>query len=251
MGIEQPVERMDYYHIPEPFNQNINIERLLIQTRYKIAADIISGSVLEVGCAFGSGAKLLKELGSRHKEYIGLDINQKAVDIATAEYRSFGSFVVGNAEHLDMFAAEQFDYVICFENIEHVFNPRNSLKEINRVLKPHGRLIVSTPNRKNWGIPDNNEFHLRHYTLQHLVGELEECGFDAEALKGIYLYFNDTLVIRGLRWFGIPISKIINKYKTIYTALFFLGKQFPTKSRLLLGIFKKRETFPLDRLIKK
>lgn len=249
MGFDKPVERMDYYNIPETFKQNINVEQLLIQSRYKIAADIIRGSVLEIGCAFGSGAKLLRELGAKHIEYIGLDIDPEAINIARIEYHSFGSFVIGNAESLEMFSNEKFDYVICFENIEHVYNPRNALKEMNRVLKPNGRLILSTPNRANWGVADDNEFHLRHYSLQHLKGELEECGFDAESVKGIYLFIDKTILYRGLRKLGIPISRLINRYGFIHKSLFFLGKIIPQKSRLLLGIFKKRNAFPSNRLI--
>lgn len=36
------------------------------------------------------------------------------------------------------------------DNIEHIFFPNKAIKEIYRVLKPHGRLILSTPNMGYW-----------------------------------------------------------------------------------------------------
>ena len=48
------------------------------------------------------------------------------------------------------FADETFDLVWCTEVIEHVVNPAFTLGEINRVLKPGGKLLLSTPNSAFW-----------------------------------------------------------------------------------------------------
>ena len=48
------------------------------------------------------------------------------------------------------FADETFDLVWCTEVIEHVVNPAFTLGELNRVLKPGGKLLLSTPNSAFW-----------------------------------------------------------------------------------------------------
>jgi len=40
----------------------------------------------------------------------------------------------------------RFDYCVCLETIEHLENPWHFIRELARVLKPGGRLILSTPN---------------------------------------------------------------------------------------------------------
>jgi len=48
------------------------------------------------------------------------------------------------------FAGETFDLVWCTEVIEHVVKPEFTLSEIDRVLKPGGKLLLSTPNSYFW-----------------------------------------------------------------------------------------------------
>jgi len=48
------------------------------------------------------------------------------------------------------FADASFDLVWCTEVLEHVVKPSVTLREINRVLKPGGKLLLSTPNSRFW-----------------------------------------------------------------------------------------------------
>lgn len=52
-------------------------------------------------------------------------------------------------EHLP-FADAQFDVVVCWDVLEHVQNPTAVLREIHRILTPHGRVLLTAINRRAW-----------------------------------------------------------------------------------------------------
>lgn len=58
--------------------------------------------------------------------------------------------VLGSVEEKLPFKSGTFDTVFWGDNIEHVFSVESIIKEINRVLKKGGRLILSTPNQSYW-----------------------------------------------------------------------------------------------------
>jgi SAM-dependent methyltransferase len=245
----ETVERMDYYHIPDAFNRYIRIEKKLIYSRYKFAVENIkSGSdILEIGCAYGSGSKLMRDLDGNLRSYTGIDLSADSVKSANKEYSELGRFLESDAENLSSFQKDTFDNVISFENIEHIKNPRKSFIEIFRVLKNDGFLILSTPNRRNWGLADKNPFHYRHYSFNQLISEAEECGFDLIKSSGIYFSPSNFRIAVIFSVLGIDLKKLINDVPLFLNLFFFLGRLFPKRARLMLFIFKKREGFPVEK----
>ncbi len=114
-----------------------------------------------------------------------------------------------------------FDVVVCNEIIEHIFDTDRLLEELHRVLKPQGKLILSTPNlaslpnricllfgwqpfgtevssrRSNYGNPLRKSLnpagHIRVFTQKALLEILRENGFVVEEVKA-------TPISRG-KWF--------------------------------------------------
>ena len=99
--------------------------------------------VLDLGC--GNGATLGR-LRGRDLELHGIDSSESGIRIANSAYPDV-SFTVGDVsgDLHSTHAPNSFDFVICTEVVEHVYNPRGLLRNAFRVLKPAGRLLISTP----------------------------------------------------------------------------------------------------------
>ena len=108
--------------------------------------NLIDPTILEVGCGTGH---VLEEIADRiaTKELIGIDPLDWWLDKAKARLGNKAKLVKGFAEDLP-FENNSMDIVICTEVIEHVINPTVVLRELKRVLKNEGLIIVSTPNEK-------------------------------------------------------------------------------------------------------
>jgi SAM-dependent methyltransferase len=77
-----------------------------------------------------------------------------------------------------------FDLVLCAETIEHVRDVQLLLSEIRRVLRPSGRLALTTPANLPLGPrPDPLSPHLRQLTRRSLSRLLSELGFDVASLR--------------------------------------------------------------------
>ena len=96
-------------------------------------APSLSGRLLDVGC----GTKPYRALFSVDA-YVGLDIDSAATrQRGIADY-----FYDGNKFPFENAA---FDSILCNEVLEHVFNPDDFIREIVRVLRPGGTLLLTVP----------------------------------------------------------------------------------------------------------
>lgn len=97
---------------------------------------------LEVGCGLGYFSNYANKLGAK---VTGIDIGPNLVKINKKKTPK-GIFRVASASDLP-FKKETFDTVLSTEVIEHVDNQKDALKEMCRVLKKGGILVITTPNR--------------------------------------------------------------------------------------------------------
>lgn len=157
--------------------------RLFHTDRYEFAARRLrekgqkNAILLDAACGTGYGSNILKQINP--KGIIGLDICQKTVEYANKKYSDERClFKVCDIIDMSLFNEGTFDAVISFETIEHLDNPLVFLKNINRILKEKGILIISTPNK--WGATRDHKFDYDYKLLrEHLDGF-----FDVE---GVYI----------------------------------------------------------------
>jgi SAM-dependent methyltransferase len=120
----------------------------------------MGGRLLDVGC----GTKPYKKLFAA-SEYVGLEIDSPDTRRRTRADAFYDGtrFPYGDA---------QFDSVVAFEVLEHVFNPDVFLGEVNRVLKPGGRVLLTVPfmwgeHEPPWDYGRYSSFGLRHLLEKH------------------------------------------------------------------------------------
>jgi len=129
---------------------------------YYAAMPYIHGKILEVGCGEGRGIRLLK---NKTSEYVALDRHQAVLDKLQKEHPKV-KFLQKIVPPFTGISDNEFDVVIAFQVIEHIKKDRLFLQEIQRVLKPGGKAIISTPNIKM--TLTRNPWHIREYTADEL-----------------------------------------------------------------------------------
>lgn len=117
----------------------------ILQALVKIRKQLRSDSLLvvDLGCGDGRLAPLWKEMTGG--ETYALDLSPKAIERARRLYPDI-SYVEGDACNTQ-FSAEMFDLVISQELIEHLDDQVSFVNECNRIIRPDGYLIVTTPNK--------------------------------------------------------------------------------------------------------
>jgi len=103
-------------------------------------------TVLEIGCGQGVGTKLINKY-FRPKHICAIDLDKKMINRAKKKiHLSNVEFSVGDANLLK-FKDNTFDAIFDFGIIHHIPNWRKCLKELKRLLKPNGQLIIEDLSR--------------------------------------------------------------------------------------------------------
>ena len=153
---------------PEYFDSAVVDEHIL---RYRWAAKRIAGKrVLDVACGTGYGNPILKR--ARPLSVDSVDISWNALSFGRRRYQL--SAIAADAVCLP-FLEGSFDVVVSLETLEHLADPVAFLNEVARVLRPGGRLAISTPNVE---ISQNiNPYHIQEWNLEDLCTLLSHSQF--------------------------------------------------------------------------
>ncbi|MBD2701395.1 class I SAM-dependent methyltransferase [Spirosoma sp. BT702] len=135
-------------------------QRLLFP--YVEAAKMVNGNVLEIGCGWGRGLELLTKAADH---YTGIDKNEALIK-ALGEAYPDATFIAANIPPLSGLADNTFDFIVTFQVIEHIENDDLFIREAHRVLKPGGKLLLTTVN-KTFSLT-RNPWHVREYVADEL-----------------------------------------------------------------------------------
>jgi 2-polyprenyl-3-methyl-5-hydroxy-6-metoxy-1,4-benzoquinol methylase len=190
------VERIAPGYFPQPFVA----EHL---ARYRWAAKYVRGlHVLDVACGTGYGAGVLRAGGT--VDVVSIDISADALNFGRARYDL--QAVRADAQALP-FAAGTFNAVVSFETIEHLRDPKQFLREVSRVLRGDGTLLLSTPNAEQGY--RYNPYHLNEMTLAQLLELCLAEGFRALSILGQQWRLRGWVFdrVKGFRRFAALIQR--------------------------------------------
>jgi len=173
MGILQTAERSSHL---DP-SENVIYQRHLIA--YKEAAKLISGTVLEVGSGEGYG---IMELAPKVDHYIAVDKYNTEISDELKAVNNI-TFIQMEVPPLKEIEDNSVDFVVTFQVIEHIQDDKMFLREIYRVLKPGGKVILTTPNSVM--SLTRNPWHIREYNPKQMEDVLKIL-FDTYELKGVF-----------------------------------------------------------------
>lgn len=134
------------YRDEEPGNQELAMTDRWPRTRFEAAVRFAGSGkrVLDVGC--GNGL-VLYNLRHRFRELFGVELSLVRVESASQALKGLNSVIMhANIEQGVHFANDFFDAVTCIDTLEHFVDVFTAVKEMTRVLKPDGRLVIVTPN---------------------------------------------------------------------------------------------------------
>ncbi len=150
--------------------------------------------ILDVGCGVGYFSKLLTNYGA---EVWGTDINPDSVKICK---QTIGpNFFVGNASKLE-FEDNSFDKILCSEVLEHLKDDKGAVREMFRVLKPNGTIVITVPCTKGvFGSRIKNIMHDHHdgpekheregYNKLEIIDLVNKSGFLVKNVTYAMLFF--------------------------------------------------------------
>jgi SAM-dependent methyltransferase len=183
--------------------------------------------ILDVGC--GTGANLL--MLSKYGDAEGVDVSEDA--LAFCRERGLEKVKLGAGEELP-YEDGTFDLVTAFDVVEHMDDDLAGLKEMRRVLRPGGRVLLFVPAFMFlWGLQDDVSNHRRRYRLPELRRVLEQAGFEVERTTYANItFFLPILFIRKLmRLTGLKASTENNINVTALNGFF--RRLFGTESWIL------------------
>jgi SAM-dependent methyltransferase len=173
----------------KPISQTLDDERIYPETRdratfehhlarYRFAQEQIAAGQhgLDAGCGTGYGTHLLSQ---KSAFTLGIDYAPQALEYARAHFAGERlAFATMNCHRLAL-ADASFDWIISLEVFEHLEEADAFLSECRRVLRPGGRMILSTPNRASWdlhmrSIEKNYEYHINMMDKRGLLAALRK-----------------------------------------------------------------------------
>ena len=152
-----------------------------INLRGKVAmatSDMAKGRLLDIGCGVGDFLLQVKKLGW---EVMGIEPSEQAANIAQSRL----GFTPLKPTDYEKFPDQSFDVITMWHVLEHVDDLKSQTKELKRLLRPGGRLVIALPNYQSfdcqyyndkwaaWDVPR----HLNHFTQDCLQGILNANDF--------------------------------------------------------------------------
>ena len=180
---------------------------------------------LDLGC--GEGRHCFGAYMSEEIDVFGFDMSLSDVGKAKENFDQFNentstkscNFGVADAKKLP-FKDNTFDFIICSEVLEHIIDYQSALSEINRILKPEGKLAVSVPKffpewicwKLSIDYQNTPGGHVRIFKFKELKKDIADYGLNFSQRHWAHALHSPYWWLQCLFWNSKENSKIINFY---------------------------------------
>jgi SAM-dependent methyltransferase len=183
--------------------------------------------ILEIGCGTGDYLALLRDIGGW--DVMGVEMSPYAAECARREH---GLNVITGTIFDGKFTDESFDVIIMKHVFEHVHNPSETLKEINRLLNKNGKFIFIVPNINTieikifdkywhgWDVPR----HLYDFSPETITKLLDKNGFVIHSISYSWVpnhWIGSCKHILDEKSFPLFIRNFFNVHNVFLFGLFF------------------------------
>jgi 2-polyprenyl-3-methyl-5-hydroxy-6-metoxy-1,4-benzoquinol methylase len=227
------LENLGRYYESEDYISHTDGKRSLFEKAYHFIKSIAlknklqlinsqqpnKGRILDIGAGTGDFLAVAKENGW---ETVGVEPSDKARAIALKKAVSFVEDTSGLENH-------SFDVITMWHVLEHVPNLDNQIKELKRLLKPSGTLIVAVPNFKSFDAKHYGTFWAAYDVPIHFWH------FSKKAIKTLFEKEDMELEkVLPMKFDSFYVSLLSEKYKhgkMNFIKAFFVGLQSNVKAK--------------------
>jgi SAM-dependent methyltransferase len=214
--------------------------------RYKFVLPYLKNKkVLEIGCGFGIGARLINEQSSLYR---GIDISKSNIYQAKKNNnRIRNCFKELSAYQINRLGIK-FDVIICLATIYYLDFDK-FLKSIFDVLKKNGLLIFDTTNANMPGLNKDWDSQTKYYQILEMQKNLVKYNFTKNIYFGSSSEFTHTKVITMVSKFRLFLKSFLNYYnlfKIKKLIIFLIDKKF-----LKLPVYLSKKHLEIESYYKK
>lgn len=199
------------------------------------------GRVLDIGCGAGQSLAYLRAKGC---EVRGVEADEESRAFAVEQ----GFEIDAGTFNPQVYEPEEFDYVTMDQVIEHMIDPIDALRGVASILKPGGKLIMSTPNASGWGrvvfgarwINWHAPYHLNFFSRDSMRRACNEVGLQVERVA----------VVTPATWLAYQWRHILSYPDEGEASIFWQGgKSWRFRRRLAEYGLRKSHSLGVDHII--
>ena len=159
--------------------------------------DIKNKKILDIGCGGGILSEELCKMGAK---VTGIDSSKKSINIAKKHAKEQDLEIEYiNGSIMDVSSLKNYDCVVCFEMIEHIYEPKKLIEKIDTITQKKSHLFMSTINRNLKSfifakifaeyilniVPKGTHQYAKFITPYELNNILEQHNFNISGIDGI------------------------------------------------------------------
>jgi len=170
------------------------------------------GNHLDIGCATGIFLDVAHKNGLT---VYGTELSKEAVTNAKKHHKNIFNGIVEQANY----PSEFFELVTIYDLIEHVLDPDQTFREVNRIMKKNGLVVITTPDLKSWHAKILGRHfyqidpfqHLFYFSPKSIRKIMEKNGFEIiEIKKNLKIFTLEEIFNMSATYYPL-INKILSK----------------------------------------